>query len=408
MSTLTANSSGEISGHLTVPPNITAGHKLVEFVGAGGSYGSAIYLGSNILETVRTEFREQVTHPRCDPVAQTFMLNADTLCSGIRLWFQALGTTDIVVSIRDTGNGVPAQTILAEKQLPVSACNTTTFTQFNFDFPFMLSANQEYALVVMCNDATSAVKIATLGQFDVINQKWVTSQPYSVGVMLTSSNASTWSAQQLSDLAFEILAPVFTQTTKTVDLGHITVTAITDLMVFADTYLPSPDCQIDFTLTYVGSGDTITCEANQPINLASAYSGQINIQANLKGTVNYAPVLGDGITIATGVLDNTGIYVSRLFDCNNVGGANSTDTVVILNALTPGTSTFNVHIRTSSDSVWIELTGPTTMLLDDGYTEYTFSKSSLNLPNTRLKVTLTGTPPYRPIIKSLRCAMLKL
>jgi hypothetical protein len=336
------------------------------------------------------------------------MLTADTMCSGVRLWFSALGNSDILVSIRNTNNGVPGEVVLAEKQLPVSSCNTSTFTQFNFDWPFVLSANQEYAVVVMCNDSTSSVKIATLGQFDTVNQKWITSQPYSIGVMLTSSNSVTWTPQQISDLAFEIMAPVFTETTKTVDLGHITVTGATNVMVLADLFLPSPDCSVDFTLTFVGTGATITCGTNQSNVLTAAYTGQINIQANMKGSSSFAPVLGDGVAVAIGATGTTGDYVSRLFDCDNVGGINATDSVVILEALLPGTSNFTVYLRTSSDSAWTQLTSPTSKLLDDGYTEFTFSKSSLSLASTRLKVTMNGSAAYRPSIKSLRCAMLKV
>ena len=114
------------------------------------------------------------------------------------------------------------------------------------------------------------------------------------------------------------------------------------------------------------------------------------------------------MAVAIGATGTTGDYVSRLFDCDNVGGVNATDSVVILEALLPGTSNFTVYLRTSSDSAWTQLTAPTSKLLDDGYTEFTFSKSSLSLASTRLKVTMNGSAAYRPSIKSLRCAMLKV
>ena len=52
---------------------------------------------------------------------------------------------------------------------------------------------------------------------------------YRIGVLLSSSNASTWTAHQDRDLKFRLLACRFTENTRTVPLGNITVTDSTDL-----------------------------------------------------------------------------------------------------------------------------------------------------------------------------------
>lgn len=59
----------------------------------------------------------------------------------------------------------------------------------------MLQAKREYAVVVLCDDATTALYVAELGKQDP-TRGYVTSQPYQVGVLLSSSNASTWTAHQ--------------------------------------------------------------------------------------------------------------------------------------------------------------------------------------------------------------------
>ena len=402
MSLLTANSSGHLSGSFTIPPNIVAGKKLVTFTGNEQSSASAIYTGSNILitETENTTiFKERVTQPRVDPVAQTFMLPSQIMLSGVDLWFAALGTSNIIVQIRNTNDGVPGETIFAEAELPASSCNTTTYTRFPFEFPIIIEANQEYAIVIQCNDAVSAVKIATLGQYDTEHGHWITSQPYAIGVLLSSSNAVTWTPHQISDLAFRLLSPVFSETSKTVNLGNVSVIGATDLMVLADIYLPSPDCFVNFTLTF-SDQSTINCAANQPIELSAAYTGQIDIVANMTGTSSRAPVLGDGVSVISGVLDTEGLYISRAFDCN---GANAA--TVIIDALLAGSSTFNIYFLNSS-AAYVEMTGGTTKLLDNGYTEHAFAPTGIALgASTRIKIKMDGTATGRPKLKKLRVAM---
>ncbi len=83
-----------------------------------------------------------------------------------------------------------------------------------------LQANREYALVILCDDAETALAIAELGKFDAARERWVTAQPYQVGVLLSSSNASTWTAHQDADLTFELLAADYTESTRLIELGE--------------------------------------------------------------------------------------------------------------------------------------------------------------------------------------------
>lgn len=67
--------------------------------------------------------------------------------------------------------------------------------------------------------------MAELGKYDAVHERWVTSQPYQVGVLLSSSNASTWTPHQDRDLTFRLLGARFTATivTKTGDYSDVTV-----------------------------------------------------------------------------------------------------------------------------------------------------------------------------------------
>ena len=400
MSIISANSIGHCAGHFTVPANEVAGKKLVEFTGAGGSSGSAIYTGSNILIN-EVKFKEIATQPRCEPLAQTFTLTNPAMITGVDLWFTANGTTDVIVQIRNTGFGVPAEQILAETRLPQASRNTTSYTRFVFDYPLLLDDGVEYAIVIQCDDAVSAVKIASLGQFDSVHQKWITSQPYTVGTLLSSSNASTWTAQQISDLTFRLLSPAFTQTSLSVDLGHITVSGISDIMMLGNTYLPTFDTNITFTLTMVAdSNRTFNCTLNQAVALPALYTGQVNIQANLTGTSSRAPVLGEDVSVATGIIATSGDYISRLFPTNS-----GTTMTVILDVYTVGSATVTVFARTSADTAWTQITNTTSRAIEDGYAEISYTLTGLSETNTRVKIHMTGTFAYRPSAKNLRVAL---
>ena len=46
--TLNANSAGLLTGKFTIPANVPAGSKRVEFVGAGGSRGEAVFITGHL------------------------------------------------------------------------------------------------------------------------------------------------------------------------------------------------------------------------------------------------------------------------------------------------------------------------------------------------------------------------
>ena len=206
----TANSDGALSGSFTIPTGIPAGAKTVIFSGAeGGSVGSAQFIGQGNLTVQEMRQVNTVTATHIDPLAQTFVLNADTQMCGVDLWFTAKGG-EVRVQLREVSNGVPTRTILAEASvLPSQIVTTGQPTRINFPVLVQLVAGTEYAVVVLCNDAETALAIAEMGKFDSNSQRWVTAQPYTVGVLLSSSNASTWTAHQDRDLAFRLLAANF-------------------------------------------------------------------------------------------------------------------------------------------------------------------------------------------------------
>jgi len=399
--TIQANAQGVVQGKFTIPANIPAGSKRVQFDGASGSHGEAFFVGAG---RITNETRRLVTTQvqtwwwaMSDPLAQTFSLPESTQIGAVDLWFSEKGTTPVVVQIRETSNGVPTRQVVGEKRLVPADINTTTHTRVTFPAPVQLTAGAEYAIVVLCDDAVTALRIAELGKYDSTAQKWVTSQPYQVGVLLSSSNASTWTPHQDRDMTFVLHKAVFTQTNKTVALGNVAVTGATDLMLIATDELPSSDTRIEYTLTIPG-GDVITASSGQPIRLASAVTGNIAVAAKLIGSASSSPVLFPGTQLVAGTVGTTGDYVSRA-----IKGGSNVRVKVIFDAIIPGGAAVAVSYKgVDAGDTWATVPFVNSAQVDDGFYEITHEVTNVNEAMVQIRLALTGTTAARPRVKNLR------
>lgn len=408
--TLVANSAGVVNGKFTIPAGVTAGTKRVRFQGAGGSFADANFFGQGTVETrlmqeritVNTVLTPAPIFILRDPLAQTFSLPSKKQIGAVDLYVTAKGTTPIVVQIRETEVGFPTRTVLAETQLAPAAITANAWNQFAFDRPLPLLPDVEYAIVVLCNDAVGAVAIAELGKFDATAQKWVTNQPYQVGVLLSSSNASTWTAHQDRDLAFRLLAANYTEAEKTVDLGDVAVTGATDLMLLATTDQPSAaaNCEIELTLP---DATVVKASDGQVVRLSAATTGNIGVKAKLRSTADESAVLAPGLQVVGGELATTADYITRAFEAD-AGGA---DVSIIFDAILPSGSGVAVYIK--GDDVgdsWASVSadGPAKPL-GDGVFEYKFAATGVTEAKLRVKLVLTGTIAARPFVYNLRVSV---
>lgn len=124
--TVTADSSGKLTGTFTIPADVPAGTKLVEFRGGeGGSTAQATFVGQGTLEVTTLRQVQTVTNTNIDPLAQTFMLDKAVQLAGVDVWFTARGDSGVRVQIRDVSNGVPTRTVLAEAVVPAASLVVT-------------------------------------------------------------------------------------------------------------------------------------------------------------------------------------------------------------------------------------------------------------------------------------------
>jgi len=397
MSVIQANSSGLVSGKFTIPANIPVGTKLVEFVGAGGSTGSAQFTGTNTLITSNQRMTVRQTQEYYDPLAQTFSPTDTIQLSGVDLWFTAKGTSKVVVQVRGVDTGFPNRSIYAEKRIaPADILINGSPTRVEFAELPVLTGNTEYAIVVLCDDADAALSVAQLGKWDTSAGKWVTSQPYSVGVLLSSSNASTWTAHQDMDMAFRLLIPAFTATTRTIDLGTTSVTNASDLLVMADVVTPSSACNCVFRLTLIGnSNQQVTVAAYQSVSLASRYTGSVKLEAILTGTATDSPILYPEVQLAIGNLQESSTYITREFSANA-----GTAITVTLEAQIPGSSAITVEVY--NGTTWSTVTFDSGVAVDGLWIEQTYKKTGFSGTNARFRITLTGNAAARPMVRNLR------
>lgn len=404
-----ANNQGKLTGKFTVPSNVPAGTKLVQFFGSQGSYGEATYTGRGVITTeerrrvtVITDTRRDettVVSQRYDPLAQTFTLNESRHIAGVDLWFTNSGEKRVVVQIRETSVGMPTQMVIAEGYtLPVGINTNGTATRVTWS-PVWCEAGQEYALVLLTDDANTAVKIAELGKHDSVNNRWVTSQPYQVGVLLSSSNASTWTPHQNRDLTFRLLAAKFTEFFHLFDLGRVTANNTSDLIALANIDRVSSDTNVELTLTEVDENSAKqehSLSDNLPIALRSRLNGELVVKATLRGSEKRSPVFYPGLQLILGAIAENADYVTR-----SIPAGLSTKVTITYEALIPGTADIKTYVQ-QSNGEWqlVDLTAGKPV--GDNWVERTHVLTNFNANETRIKLSLSGTVQYRPKVRALR------
>jgi hypothetical protein len=395
-----ANAAGLLTGSFQIPQAIPAGAKLVEFLGAGGSYGSATYVGrGQIVTETRRRILTTVVR-RWDPLAQTFTFPERRTIGGLELWFTTKGgSAPVIVQIRETQVGMPTTTVLTEGRLQASDIKTDgNATRITLD-PVALEANREYAIVVLTDDANHAVSVAELGKYDP-RTGWVTAQPYQIGVLLSSSNGITWIPHQTQDLTFRLLGCRFTQQSKTVPLGQYTVTNLSDVMALAGVERPAAGTDVQFLATDT-QGRIYTLSEDQGLALSEKLSGNLAVSAKLTGTETASPILYPGTQLVFGTLEAAGDYLSRA-----IPAAATFNVSVTFDALTPGTSSVAVQAESGTSGSFQALSLSSGVEVGNGWVERTYKATSLvgvgADRTTRVKLALSGNPQHRPFVRNLR------
>lgn len=395
----TADAAGTLSGSFKIPEGVPAGSKAVAVMGEGGSRGEAVFVGQGTLTTQTLRKVTNVTNWYYDPLAQTFVVDEDMQIAGVDLWFTAKGG-DVRVQVREVSSGVPTRATLAEAVVAEAdiVASGGGHTRVPFPSVLTLTANTEYALVILCDDPTSAVAVAEMGKFDDTAQRWVSAQPYTIGVLLSSSNASTWTAHQDRDLTFRLLRAGFTGT-RTISLGTVSVEGATDLMLLALADVPSAQARIEYALT-LPDGTRLVVADSQPVELAGAVTGNISVTATLSGTETWSPVLWPDTQLLVGKVATTADYCSRSVPAEN-GGQSATRAILIYDGIVPSGASVTPEMQIDGGT-WEAMTPEGTTKGDDGVVEFRFGKALSNARLVKTRLTLAGTSAARPCVGNIR------
>lgn len=439
---LTADAAGKLTGTFVVPEKVAAGAKAVVFRGPLGSRGSQTYYGqgTNVLRAQQNVVTETYarwdvpvytpistsggavwgpsssgsTPPQntsaCakwlyegyfDPSAQSFVLDEDTQCSGVRLLFTAAGGP-VTVQIREASAGVPLPAVVAEARVPKAGIQIDTPTTIAWT-PALLRAGREYCIVTLCDDAQTAIAVAELGKQDP-QRGYVVAQPYQVGVFSTSSNNSAWTVHQDVDQWFQLLGASYTATERVIDLGTADVLAATDLMVLGFAERPSAASGVVFEVEFPETmkSEVVRLNDGQIVWLAAPFTGRLKVRARITGDARLAAVLQNGVQLIAGHIEDTATYVSR-----TVAATGASRLRVVYEGDIPGGASVQVHAQAAYDGApWVLVPYLSASTNTQGVREITCELSALQAAAVRVRLTLTGSTTARPYVRNLRGATL--
>ena len=389
---ITADHSGIARGKFTLPSGIPAGTKSVEFIGERGTRGLAQFIGRG--EITIEERRRVITVQRYDPLAQTItLLTEGRHIAAVGLWFEDIGDKPVTVQIRETATGLPTGAVLAEARITAAQIKGNgEETVVDFATPLYIEALQEIAVVILTDDNKHSLAIAEVGQYDRRAGRYVTEQGYSVGVLLSSSNASTWTPHNNADLAFRLYAAEFTATEHTTDLKTQTAHNASDLYLMADVERPGVETDVSFTFT--ADERRYPLQDKQTGRLDVRTDGDLAAKVTLRGSKTRSPVLYPGALLALGDLQETATYISRAVV------AGSGQAIVTLESNTPSGSALTVEIEI--DGTWKSCTPENGEPLGDGWVRNEYKQAISGGDTVRCRITLSGNISARPRARALR------
>lgn len=397
-----ADGNGGITGSFVIPANVTAGQKLAVADGVAGSHAEAVFVGEGtinirVMQRVTTVNRSRPPGGNSDPLAQTFAVPEPRHVAGVDIRFCGIGNpaNACLLELVTVDNGLPTTEIITSKIIPMATVQPGDWVSVRFDMPVFLPADRQFAFVVKTDDADHALSIGQVGDFDADNQEWVSAQPYTVGVLLSSSNAITWTPHQNADLTFRLVAAKFAPTTKTVDLGTHNIANVSDLLVRAAVELPTADADLRFEIERP-SGEIIRLNPDQVFEFTSYVTEAVQFRAILTGTEKISPTLYPGVMLVLGEIRTTGTYISRAFKMGT-----GIRLAVLVNTKLPQGSTLTVEVDAADDS-WQPVALDTSTPLNDGWIERQFEIDPYTAQEGRIRLTLTGGPGARPSLYDLR------
>ncbi|MDK1290228.1 hypothetical protein [Pseudoalteromonas umbrosa] len=404
MAEFIADEKGAIRGSFKIPAKQRAGTHEVRVTGELGTIAQTAFTGQGTEEITEVQniiTNTLVTYQRYDPLAQTFTFDRDVDLAAVDVWVKVKGETPMTLDIRTCENGIPTPNILRRQRVEldeVSNVDNNQHTRISFD-PIRLQRGVEYCFILMADDALWEVEVATLGEYDRRNDKWIQAQAFQIGTLLSSSNASTWTPHQKTDMRFRLHEATYTSHTRSYALGtfdlfeadliHAQFTADrVDELTDAAIVLTMPDGRTEYRL----KEDSIT-------SLPNKITGKANAKIELKGTADKSPTVLTGLTLVSAGVVETGEYVTK-----HIPLGNDVDVRVSFETRTGLNSTVKAFYSTGGE--WKDLPLSGSVNQDEGFIERSYKIDELSGDTIRIKLELQGTARDLPRVRKFRTVII--
>jgi hypothetical protein len=348
-----------------------------------------------------------------DPVGQTFVLDRLTILKGMDIFFESKPSTNdsVILEIRGVTNGTIDGTIYAHSVLNANQVNVsndgTVATRFNFEDPIVLNGNTEYAFVVRSLSDKYRIWVSEIGGTDVKTGEIILKNSYLTGVMMSSSNNSTWTAHQTMDIKFRLVEDIYEQSGSVV-FAPIPVETLTRLDLSADAAILN-NTAIKW---YYSINNGVNYHSITPYTLRelgdTAEEVLLRADFSRSSDENITPLLAlDSLLLIGSSYQLEGNYVG----VNVVGIDKYTDVSVILDVLTPAGTTIGIKFSTDNGTTLIECANDATQtkILDSGWRELVYTgKVPKDVTATSCRVFIEATsnsPIYTPKFSAVKIIM---
>ena len=408
--TLKADVNGFTKGTFVIPANTLCGTVEVQMYPESepNKLAVATFTSEGTLrETKQVVWKEITKVKTVDPVAQTFQFDTDQFITSVGIYFCATdGINDVSVQIRGTTNGYPNQTCYAEKILKGGTIRKsndgTVETKVTFDDPVYCKKDTQYAICILTESNTNSLFYSELGQRDIRTNARLIKNPYSAGMMFSSSNAIAWTAHQGSNLKFSIYGNVY-NAPGYVYFNTLSRISYDRIMIMADVSCPG-GTSIVWEYTNDGGMNWMPIVLFNDMELSSILDNAL-VRARLEPNGTVSPVILADSCYLIGFSNNTeSNYVSR----NIVLDSKFNNVKQILSIYDPENSHTNVALYYAVDVDGREWKSGNQKLeetkdLGNGWKKFVFEDTvSGGASNFRARIYLTtNDPTHRPRVKNL-------
>lgn len=343
-------------------------------------------------------------------IFQTIKCPSTHQSAGKNLYFSACGSKVIAyLTTINSATGLPDQ-VLAECHLAQDAIPTNGQpAKALWPAPVLMTEGVDYALVLQCNDAGTALQTAQVGKANNNSAgQLVTASPV-LGLLTRITAAGAAAPIAGTVLRFDMLTVQYAAPEQTIFLGTEDVEDATMLAVNAGAAAPEAAARTTYLLELYDPVaakvvDSYKVDAMQPVGLRTPFTGQVRVSATLRvGTNGLGAVLEPGTMLLVGALQPNGSYITPAIATN--GG---TLLRVIYEADLPSGSACAVHMQVDGQVNWtlVPIDAAASGTNSVGVIEIHHKLTGINAAAVRLRLTPAGTPTARPYVRNLRAVVL--